>query len=144
MAGNIYQDAGTLATLLSTELNSLASGSFATASSAYDNTPGTLGAFTGDFELVAATGSNMTAGNTFDLYLLESVDGANYAGTSGPPPGCFAGSFVCQAETSGRYVLRGVPLPPAKFKAYLKNGSGVALSASGSTLKMLPVMEKYT
>lgn len=144
MAGNILQNASSIASLMGTELNSLVNGTFATASAAYDNTPATLGAMTGDFELVLATGTNMTANNACDLYLIPALDGTNYVDVTGPPPGCFVGSFIVQATTAGRYALLGVRLPPTNFKAYLKNGSGVNLSSSGSTLKMVPGYSKYT
>lgn len=119
--------------LMTTELNSLTNGSFATATNGYANTDRW-----GDFQFTAATGSNMTANNTIDLYLLTAYDGSTYAGTTGPPPGAYVGSFVCQAETSGVYILRNVPLPITTFKAYVKNGSGQNLSSSGSTLKLVP------
>lgn len=125
--------------LLTTELNSLVNGSFATDGGEYDNTDKD---FWGDFELVADAGSNFTANATCDLYLLTAIDGTNYAGTSGPPPGAYVGSFVMQAEHPGRYILRGVPLPPCKFKAYLKNGSGQNFAASANTLKMLPYSQQ--
>lgn len=142
MASNILGLVAAAVSLLTTELNSLANGSFATAGSAYDN--GTNLYLWGDFELVVGTGSAMTANNTFDLYLLPSVDGTNYIDTTGPPPNAYVGSFVCQAATSGRYILRDVPLPLSKFKAYIKNGSGQALSSSGSTLKLLPCANQST
>lgn len=125
--------------LLTTELNTLSNGSFATAGSAYDNTDKD---FWGDFELVADAAGNFTGGATCDLYFITAIDGTNYAGTGGPPPGAFAGSFVMQAEHPGRYILRGIPLPPCKFKAYFKNGSGQNFAASGNTLKMLPYSQQ--
>lgn len=142
MAGDIKGKTPGATTMMSSELNSLANGSFAAQSTGYDNSS-TLAPL-GDFELVAATGSNMTANNQCELYLLPALDGTNYAGTSGPPPNCYVGSFTVQAETSGRYVLRDVSLPLSLFKAYLKNGSGQAFSASGSTLKMTPKFSQYT
>jgi hypothetical protein len=40
--------------------------------------------------------------------------------------------------TAQRITVRGVELPPTKFKVYLDPHAGVALGASGNTLKMLP------
>lgn len=133
-----YKSPG-IASLLTTELDGLTNGSFATDGTAYDNTDKD---FWADFELYADAAGNFTAGVTCDLYLLTAIDGTNYAGTAGPPPGAYAGSFICQAEHPGRYVLRGVPLPPCKFKAYLKNGSGQNFAANSNTMKMYPYSQQ--
>lgn len=125
--------AGALVGLMTTELNALANGSGATASAAWDNTD--EGWLWGDFEVLVGTGSAMTAGATIDLYLLTAPDGTNYAGINA---NAFAGSFVCLAATSGRYVLRGVPLPVCLVKAHIINNSGQPLGATGNTLKVLP------
>lgn len=142
MTTAIFQpNVGSLQTMLSTEINSLSNGSACSASSAFNNVPavgGSNGYDWADFELVLATGSNTTAYKTVDLYIIESVDGTNYQDTGGPPPNGFLDSFVLQAATSQRIILRNIPLPPTNFKILVVNNSGVAASASGSTVKMLP------
>lgn len=136
MANTFYYTGFPVTSLMTTELNSLGSAAFASALTAYDNT---TGAYWGDFEWFSNQTGNFSGGGTIDLYLLESVDGTNFANTGGPPPNAYAGSFVVQAESSSaRYALRGVSLPPSKFRAYVKNAGGIGLSASANTLKLLP------
>ncbi len=159
MAGNIVFQTGTLTTLLddtgtsgNNSLTSLASGSAAISSSAFNNTPGTVGAFWGDFELTIFYGSAPTANTTCDLYVLESVDGTNYGdGTAGSSPvtstNHFVGSFVLRAVTTKQIInLRGVPLPATNFKVQLVNNGGQAIAGqnSGSRLKVIPVYEQYS
>lgn len=126
---------GSIATLMTTELNSLTNTSFATASSAYDNSNGDEW---GDFELYADAGGNFTDGGACNLYLLTAPDGTNYPTTTKAPAGNYAGTFITGAEHPGRYMLLRVQLPPCKFKTYLQNSSGQNFAASGNTLKMLP------
>jgi hypothetical protein len=159
MAGNIFLQTGTLTTLLddtgtsgNASLTTLATGSAAIPSSAFNNTPGTLGAFWGDFELTVFYGSAPTVGNTCDLYILESVDATNYGdGTAGSSPVAssnhYVGSFVLRAVTTVQRInLRNVPLPATNFKVQLVNNGGQSLAAqnTGSRLKLLPVYEQYT
>ena len=72
------------------------------------------------------------------------MDGTNYEdATTGAseslPPDAYVGSFV---PTSGagtkRMALRDIPAPPGLWKAVIQNESGVALPASGNTLKVRP------
>ncbi len=130
---------GTIATLASTELNSLANGSGA-AGAEYDNATNkyTLGTI----EIVFGTGSNATAGNTVDIYIVPAPDGTNYPDGVGTPSQVsapqYVGSGVCRAATSHRLALNIVPLPLCKFKVVVVNGSGQAFSSSGNTVKLLP------
>lgn len=125
---------GALVSLMTAELDALANGAGATDAAAFDNAAAyTLWSF-GDFEIVATSTNPMTAGATIDLYLLVSVDGANYEQVG---PNAFVGSLVCLAANSQRVVLRGVPLPQGEFKAHIINNSGQALLAV-NTLKLLP------
>jgi hypothetical protein len=137
---NVYQ---TIATVLTTELNSLATGSAASASSA-QGADATAADLLLDFELL--TGGSITPGTNprADLYLIRAADGTNYEdSTTGAseslPPDAFVGSFV---PTSGagtkRMVLRDRPAPPGLWKAIVLNELGVSLAASGNTLKVRP------
>ncbi len=148
MASSIKYEAAAIASLLTTELNSLANGSGAIASAGYDNATNLY--LYGFFELNVTFGSNPTAGSTVDLYLIPAADGTNYddgAGGASPvaPVTTYAGSFPLRAVTTAQKVSLGgpggpslIPLPPVPFKALLVNGSGQAFPASGSTLKMVP------
>lgn len=130
---------GSIATLASTELNSLANATGATGAE-YDNATNkyTLGVI----EVVFGTGSNATAGNTVDIYLVPSADGTNYTDGAGTPANVsasqYAGSVICRAATAHRLALNQVLLPLCKFKAVLVNNSGQAFNASGNTVKVLP------
>lgn len=132
--------AASATTCLTTELNSLATGSACSASSAQ-------GADAGDAELLLdfelLTGGSITPGTNprADLYLIQSVDGTNYEdATTGAseslPPDAYVGSFV---PTSGagtkRMVLRNRTAPVGLWKAIVQNELGVSLAASGNTLK---------
>lgn len=142
---SIKLEQAAITTLLSTELNSLANNAGALGVE-YDNA--TNDYIYGLFELNVTFGSNPTAGNTVDLYIIPAPDGTNYddavTGASGSAPATsYAGGFPLRAVTSAQKVPLGlglsgpVPLPPTKFKAFVLNKSGVAFPASGSTVKMV-------
>jgi hypothetical protein len=142
---SIKLEQAAITTLLSTELNSLANNAGALGVE-YDNA--TNDYIYGLFELAATFGSAPTAGNTVDLYLIPCPDGTNYddavTGASGAAPAsCYAGGFPLRAVTTAQRVPLGfgasgpVLLPPCKFKAFVLNKSGVAMPASGSTIKMV-------
>ena len=138
---------GTLQSLLTTEVNSLANNARTAASAAYDNSAAGFGFLWGEFELVVTFGAAPTAGTGFDLYLIESVDGTNYTDGSSsvaPPLTSFVGSFPLRAVTTAQRIhLRGVPLPPGKWKALLhNNGTGQTAAASGNTLSVLPYRQQ--
>ncbi len=140
--------AATIATLMTTELNSLANGSGAIASAGYDN--GANLYLYGWFELSVTFGTAPTANSTVSLYLVPAPDGTNYddAITGASPfasPDMYVGAFVLRAVTTAQKISLGksgpmglIALPPVPFKAYLINNSGQAFPASGSTLKMVP------
>lgn len=143
---SIKYEAASIATLASTELNSLANGSGALGAE-YDNA---TNLYThGLFELNVTFGTNPTAGSLVDVYLIPAPDGTNYDdSTTGAspyaPPSTYVGSFAVQATTSAQKVPMGgmglaeIALPPTKFKALVINRSGQAFPASGSTVKMVP------
>lgn len=140
--------ANTIQTLLSTELNSLAN-NYGALGVEFDNAAGLW--LKASFLLTVTFGSNPTAGNTCDLYLIPALDGTNYAdnttGASGYAPStCYIGGFPLQAKTTihrlglGLGLNGAIELPPSKFKVLLINKSGVAFPASGSTVQMLASM----
>lgn len=84
-----------------------------------------------DFEFVTGAASAFTDGSTFSLYLVPAMDGTNYPdwtsdGTADEPDNeqYFVGSFTVGAATSTRTTLRGVSMPPGKFKVGMRNQSG--------------------
>lgn len=128
----------TIATVLSTEMNSLANAGY-TAASAAQGADGTGGPLYGDFELVLAS-LDPTVFTLAELYILASADGTNYADTpasTNPATNDLVGVFVgLDTSSAKRAVLRDVPLPPGLWKAVIKNVSGVSMSASNNTLKV--------
>lgn len=124
----------TVDSCLTTELNSLSNGSSSSAGTAEDNT--TNLDLWADFVLDVTFGTNPTANTTCDLFLLPSVDGTNYTTPAAALGPYYVGSFQLQATTSQQLLmLLRVPLFPGKWKALLKNNSGQAFPASGSTVK---------
>jgi hypothetical protein len=141
----IKLEAAAISSIATTELNALANNAGALGAE-YDNSTGLY--LYGLFELNVTFGTNPTAGNTVDLYLIPAPDGTNYddntAGASGAAPiTTYVGGFPLRAVTTAQKVplslgLTLINLPPTKFKAFLLNKSGQAFPASGSTLKMVP------
>jgi hypothetical protein len=136
---DIQYKAGSPASVMTSELNSLADDARAI-SGAIDNTSELD--FWDDVELVVTYGTAPSTGGTVELYLVESVDGTNYGdGSSGvaPPATALVGVFPLRAVTSAqRIMVRGVMVPPLKFKYLVTNKAGQAMAASGNTLKRLP------
>lgn len=138
-------------TLLTTELNSLASGSGSSASSAIDLTAS--GWQLCDLELyIASSSSAFTAASYADVYFVVSSDGTNYPKyTSGASwklaENYFAARIWLHPATLSSEaiyeVAREVRVPSAKFKVVLVNKSGVTLPASSNTLKLYPTPEQY-
>ena len=138
MAGKFTAE-GTIATVLTTELNSLADAGISSASSAESNDAAAERHLFANFEIyIAAQGTNRTAGASISLYVIPEVDDTNYGATTDE---ClnnyYAGSVsVDDAALAARYlILEDVKLPPSDFKVVLKNDTGQALAASGNTVK---------
>lgn len=130
---------GTIATALSTELNSLASGSSAI-TAALDN--GTDKSIWDDLELVVTFGTAPALNAPVEVYLVPSVDGTNYVDGSStvlPSPNLLVGTFLVRAVTTAqRVAIRKIELPPGLFKYLVRNQAGQAMAASGNTLKRRP------
>lgn len=121
-----------IATALSTELNSLANAAFSTASSEIDNATG-LHLYI-DLELVLAsltpTGTPYCA-----VFLTTELDGTNYedtANTASVPVAIFTFTTATAAK---RQIKTNILVPPLPFKLQVQNNMGPSLAASGSTLK---------
>lgn len=134
----IKWNADTVTTHLTTTLNSLANATNKLGS-AIDNTTA-LRLFE-DLEFNAADPgtTNLDAGAVIEVYLLASVDGTNYpdgADATDPGANTFVGVFNFRAvQVAQRHVLRGISLPPLKYKYLVINKTGQALAATGNTLK---------
>lgn len=133
---------------LTTELNSLASGSVSALSAEVDNSTNKY-RFS-DLHLVLASAA-FAGSPAIDVYLVPTVDGTNYPDfdTAASPSivnnNYYVGSITIKPTTAAkRGVLRGVLLPPGKYKWALRNSTTVALAASGNTLAERQYTEAYT
>lgn len=92
-----------------------------------------------DFELQAQFGVAPSAGGYVGAYLVQALNGADYAdGADGavvPPSTAWIGSFPVRAVvTAQKVTLRGIVIPPGKFKVVIQNKSGQAVSANTGQL----------
>lgn len=130
----------TIASVLTTELNTLANNGFSALGTAQggDSTDGPL---FGDFELVLGS-LNPTSQALADLWLIPAVDGTNYADTpssTNASQALYVGTFWgATGSAAKRAAIRGVELPAGLWKAVLKNTTGVSFAASGNTVKVRP------
>lgn len=99
-----------------------------------------------DWEFVCTSVAFTGADSAIELYIVPAVDGTNYPDWAGDGTTDeqeqnvhFVGAFTTSGSTAAqRLTLRGIELPPGKFKVGVRNRGGVALAASGSTLKYRP------
>lgn len=136
---------GSIATLASTELNSLANTSLAAGSSPFNNIQGGGGGdgYTlCDLELVVSFGSAPTSGSAVSTWFLARPDGTNFEdGSSSVTPARLPdATFPLRAVTGAQRIVRRIMLPWGVSSPLIKNdGTGVAFASSGNTLKALPV-----
>lgn len=146
-------EVGTSAQMLSTELNSLANNSGISqntgTNAAFDNGNSLNLFFWGDLELNVTFASTPTANSAVEVYIIPAEDGTNFGTTTdGSNPvydlTSFVGSFSIPAQTTAiRRHLRGIILPPCKFKLFVINRSGVAFPATGTmTITLYPYREQ--
>jgi len=131
---------------LTTELDSLAAGSCAVASTAIDNTT----ALDTDAWISCSlpTVPTGTGSPRLDIYLLPlNEDGTTYgdgtvSGAVAPSAAYYVGSITWDASlASGTQVGSiqiGAGIPPTKFKLAVVNNLGNALAASGNTVSFAP------
>lgn len=140
----IKLEAGTIATLCTTEFNALANGSRVIGTTAFDNAAAANLDFWALFELTVTWAVAPTNGAFCPLYLIPAPDGTNYvnSGTANDPASeLFIGNFSCINVTTTQrmavYAQMGRFLPTL-YKPFIRNGSGQAFPATGSLLKILP------
>jgi len=109
-----YTARGTAATVLTTELNSLAGSAVSALSAAQDNdTAGTRDLYAQAEIYIAAQASNRAAGAYVALYLVPELDGTNYGATTDE---CLDNYFVGSAsldDGAGRPLPHYRPHSPA-------------------------------
>lgn len=131
-------------TALSTELNSLANDTWSALSSEIDNSLN--GYMFADIECDFASITPTGADAAIELYLVPSVDDTQYptytaTGTADEQENnqYFIGAVTLSLDAEVHiHTIRGIELPPGKFKIGMRNRSNVTLAASGSTIKWRP------
>lgn len=137
-----YATPNSVEQLITTGLDGLANGSRAV-SGAVDNATDLY--LYGDFECNFAS-ANFPAGGYVSLYILEAIDGTNYedGSTSITPTAqaLIANVPFRTANAAQIHTVRGIVLPPAKFKIELINNTGVALAANTNILNLVRYNEQ--
>ncbi len=139
---------GTIFALSNTmDLSGLAAGASKLCAPEYNNADASNLWFWGDFVINVQFGTGPTAGRTIEVYLIPAPDGTTYADGSASyvPPNLLIGAFVVQSTTAmQRMVLRGVSLPPAKFRALVRNNTNIAFTTTPEETQMLNMLPYRT
>lgn len=141
MATAKWSTPGSLTTLETTDLNSLAnSTSESTGKVLCDEIDNTSNLhFYMMLELVLASITSGSGAPYVGLWLLIPADGSTYetGTTSIDPAKPQHVIFPLKASYTGAQtvVIDGIPIPPSKFKFLLQNKAGIAFASSGNTLK---------
>jgi hypothetical protein len=99
-----------------------------------------------DLEIVLGSAAFTGTDSIIEVYLVPSVDGTNYADWTGNVTTDEQENdthLVGEVTTSGataaqRLTIRDIALPNGLYKYGFRNKSGVALAASGNTVKWRP------
>lgn len=133
-------------TLLSTGLDSLSNNALCTLGAAFDNTIGQTGdGYTlCDVELILAS-MTAAANSSINVWFIQAHDGTTYEDSTAtiarPPDVVIPLRAITGAQ---RVVVKGIELPPGKFKPIaLNNATGAALASSGNTIKIRPYTREY-
>jgi hypothetical protein len=135
----IQSEAGSISSVLTTELDSLINIGKELSGEIDNSTGGTLDLFDEVLLYTGTFGATPSADATVELFLLESLDGTNYEDGSDSVYPAFAnlvGVFnIREVTTAQNHVIRGIELPPSKFKYLIRNRSGQNMPSSGNTLE---------
>lgn len=139
---NILIVRGTIQTLLSTEMNSLANNSNAVHATSVTITSATF--LRCELEVVVDFAVAPVANTAMVLWLLREVDGTNFEnGTSSITPLRVPDAFFpLRAVTGVQRIIVTAELPPGVVRPLIRNDvTGQALVSSGNTLKIRPLTE---
>ena len=131
-------------TALSTELNALADDTWSALSGEIDNSLNGYLFMDVEFDLSSFLPSGADA--AVELYLVPSVDDTQFptytesgAADEQENNQYFVGSVTLPPDTEVHIQsIRGIELPPGKFKLGVRNRANLALGATGSTVKWRP------
>lgn len=136
--GDILYTMGSVDTVLSTGLNSMANNALVLSSEYTASQTGYLYAM---MELyISGMGGTPTANTSFDFWFLSKNDGTNYedGSASVTPARAPDGWFNIRAVSTAQRLFYRAAIPPSgTFKILIRNNAtGQALAASGNTLKL--------
>jgi hypothetical protein len=134
----VKQTNGTIASVLTTELNSMANNALVLSSAVSLSETGYLEC---DVEVYCTFGVAPTSNTGFSIWFLKVIDGTNYedGGTSVTPGRAPDIVIPVRAVTTAQRIINFGFLPPGNFKVLIKNdATGQALASSGNTLKIIP------
>lgn len=138
--------AGTITTVLSTSLNSLANNSNVL-SGAITLSSGEPGYRFGEWELyIASSAAAMTANTAFVGWIIQALDGTNDedGGTSVTPARSPDLIFAVRAVSTAQRINWISDMPTGSFKVLLRNdGTNQTIASSGNTLKVRPRTESF-
>lgn len=130
----------TISTVMSSDLDSLADGAVAVASTASSNDAAAERQLFGEFEVYIDTQGGARDGSAeIILAILPEVDDSNYPNSTYSR---VIDNYVVKtwtldaAATAWRGTCYDIKLPPGDFKVAIVNDTGQALAASANTVKM--------
>ena len=123
-----------IASVLTTELNSLATATNTAASAAIDNTSA-LDLYVDLTLTIATMGVARSAGATVNVYMVMALDGTNYDDVDATCAELVAVFPLDAATTARQSTRRDIPVPPGLFKLFARNVTGQTLAASGNLVE---------
>lgn len=134
----VKQIYGTIASILTTELNSMANNASVLSGVTSLSEVGYLEC---DIEIVCTFGIAPTSGSGFSVWFIRAIDGTNYEDGDASIVPSRAPDLVIpvrSVNTIQRIIICGY-VPPGNFQVLIRNDrTGQAITSSGNTLKLIP------
>ena len=131
-------------TVLTTELNNLADGAWSAAGTEYDNSADLIQYF--KLRLAVDFVSAPSTGGFVSVYAITALDGTNYEtldSDNDPRAGKLVATIEVIDTTAAQIRDSGIfSLPPCKTKFILKDSTGQAFPASGSTVTLYSMSDE--
>lgn len=127
---------GTIFTILSTELNSIANAANTALSAEIDNSTNAELYIDLDLNTTNSFGGTRVAGSIIAVYRILALDGTTYPTTD--ETGATLIAAFAFTGASGAFhpdVSSDIPIPPGKYKLFARNLTTQTMPSSGSTLK---------